>query len=115
MMRQNLSIPEKIAHWLYDGLSRYGESFFRPIVGLFFIIFILVPAIVLYQTINSSESISSVDLKSLYWANVVNTTKAIFQFPGENDYGDWEVVLKLTGILLLGNIFIAVRRRLERK
>lgn len=30
--------PEKLAHWLYDGISKYGESMFRPLLGIAIII-----------------------------------------------------------------------------
>jgi hypothetical protein len=106
MMRQNLSIPEKIVHYIYDGLSRYGESFIRPLGIMIGAIFTL-PVI---------ENYFSGDLVfENYWTNLEATARLFFQLPVDHGYGMWEVAIRLLSIILFGNMFIAFRRRLERK
>ncbi|AGK60962.1 hypothetical protein Asulf_00958 [Archaeoglobus sulfaticallidus PM70-1] len=107
MMKQNLSIPEKIAHCVYDGMSRYGESFVRPFLWLLFVISVI-SFIVLYPPVPPLQKYMSV------W---FETVRLILQLPVNSDigYGNWSILARIASIVFLGNIFIAVRRRLERK
>ncbi len=106
MLRKDLSILEKIAHWFYDGLSRYGESFLRPsalLIGSIFTIPIVENYLLGHYPFED------------YLSNVEATARLFFQLPTERNYGGLEVLIRLFSITLLGNIFIAFRRRLERK
>jgi hypothetical protein len=106
MLRENLSFPEKIVHWAYDGISRYGESFLRPLMILVGSIFTLPITASLLSGVPAFEN---------YWSNVEATARLFFQLPVEHGYGMWEIAIRLLSIILLGNVFIAFRRRLERR
>ena len=113
MLRENLSISEKVVHCIYDGLSRYGESFLRPSMLLIGAIFTLPIALNLSNLLNGAP-VSA--LFENYWSNVEATTKLFFQLPiKDHKYGMWEIAIRILSIILLGNMFIAFRRRLERK
>ena len=110
LLRENLTKLERIAHIVYEKLSNYGESFVKPTSILLGFIF-GIPAII-------SLKANPADLKefySIYASHLEKTSRIFFQLSVKNGYGIWEVPMRIISILLFGNIFIAFRRRLERK
>jgi len=118
---------EFVASWLYDKISLFGESIKRPVLWSVAIIV----AITLYVDVSSNPlplwnvtNLGSV-VRALYqhfWPIVSDVVTVFFQmrdFTSTNTLAKspvWaEIFLRVSSIVLLGNLFVAVKRRLERK
>ena len=118
-------IMTRIAFEVYNITSNYGESLTRPII-ISIIIILLFP--ILLPNINL-EFIKPISLfiynhtpepfknTILYYDELFGQTlKAFFQLGTDNELikpHDWSI--RIVSLILLGNIFIAIKRRLERK
>ena len=124
-------IPEKIAHYIYDCVARYGESIARPIAWFLLLIFISPIFLSWIQTGmwnpmpafawivgHLSEAIYS------YFNLMTEVLAIFFHIRSLKDFSNatssglllfCEVVIRLSSIVLLGSMFIALKRRLERK
>lgn len=103
---------EIITHQLYSWVSRYGESINRPVVISLVTIF-LNAAIIQY-----AYSCGVPDL----WTYLAAMTSVFFQIKSFKDFPflsnvplTLEILLRLMSVALLGNFYIALKRRLERK
>jgi hypothetical protein len=93
-------------------LSNYGESILKPFIySVFFIL--LFPAIALY--------LNYFDLSKVYhfyFKSASETLRAFFQL-GIKDKDSlmysYEWLIRIISLILLGSLFIAIKRRLERK
>jgi hypothetical protein len=116
---------EKIAHYLYDCFSRYGESINRPI--LFGGVFIaLMSSFLLY--FNPKVNMYLTDMSQLLFKFLEHAHAVIAAFIQIKSFEDFpelasfpdnvkkvaETVTRILGVIALGNLFIALRRRLER-
>ena len=104
---------EKAAHYIYNTLSYYGESLNRPVALFIISIFgySLLFTIFIYA---SKVSISN------YFDVFTKVLAVSFQLNSFKDLGVevplvWEILTRFTSLLLIGNIYIAIKRRLERK
>ncbi|UXM84205.1 pentapeptide repeat-containing protein [Methanococcus aeolicus] len=106
-----------ITFYLYNIISNYGESITRP-VFILIIMLLIIPCIITHS-LNPFAN----------WDLFIQNSRAFFQLGmdyslinstnTENPYlktlYDWEWIIRLISLILLGNIFIAIKRRLERK
>lgn len=104
MLRERSSSIEKVAHYFYAAISCYGESIGRPII------FIMIPTLLgvsawLYFSHNHDSYLNYVE----------NVTKIFFQMFTDSSYGILDILIRISGIITLGLLFIAFRRRFERK
>ncbi len=103
---------EITTHILYSGLSRYGESINRPIF-LSFLTVVLTTIILQY-----AYSFAMPDP----WSCLTAITSVFFQIKSFKDFTflnsvplTLEIFLRLVSLTLLGNFYIALKRRMERK
>lgn len=118
---------EFVASWLYDKISLFGESIKRPVLWSVAIMIV----IALYVDV-SSNWLALWSLKEIgaevrvlwqgFWPILSDVVTVFFQmrgFPSTTSLKDapvWaEIFLRVSSIVLLGNLFVAVKRRLERK
>jgi len=109
-------IPEKIAHYAFDILARYGESMGRPILWSFLVVFL--SSLYLACISHPSEAISSLFRIMGIVTSVFFQIRSLGDFFNEMYTGQLlglEIIIKLLSVLLLGSLFIALKRRLERK
>lgn len=104
MLRERSSSIEKVAHYIYAAISCYGESIGRPII------FIMIPTLLgvsawLYFSHNHDSYLNYVE----------NVTKIFFQMSTDSSYGILDILIRILGAVTLGLLFIAFRRRFERK
>ncbi len=126
-------ISEKIFHYLYDAIARYGESIGRPL-GLYVLV-ILVASIAMTWVLSSKSDL----LSSLFWVfsnpgtafgllgrYAWKTVAVSLQIRSFKDFPDMktvpstdllmiEIPLRVLSLVLLGSFFVALKRRLERK
>jgi len=105
---------EWLAHQLYDWLSKYGESIFRPVFWM--ILTVLFTG--LYITLRSR-------IPTPFLENLGKVMSVFLQLKSFKDLGIadipqtellWlEIGVRAFSVVLLGNLFIALKRRLERK
>ena len=106
------NIFERLAIMFYGWISDYGESIQKPIIGIIaFILFFPLFALLLNYKLNTVYYLGN------YWDLVRDTTIAFFQLSIDKNHfmKNWEVVIRVASLLLLGNLYIAVRRKLSRK
>jgi len=118
---------ERFANWLYSAISEYGESITRPLILLVSLIIVITAAIIalMIPTVSTPIDFLIVIGKSLGMASSV-----VFQIKSFSDIKiaegvalsdklpyslAIEVVVRLFSLIIMGNLYIALRRRLERK
>jgi len=109
-------ISEKIAHYAFDILARYGESMGRPILWSFLVIFL--SSLYLAWVSHPSEAIPSLFRIMGIVTSVFFQIRSLGDFFNEMYAGQLlglEILIRLSSVLLLGSLFIALKRRLERK
>jgi uncharacterized protein YjbI with pentapeptide repeats len=113
---------EKIAHFLYDIFSRYGESINRPVLfvlGVNFLAPILL--LLLFPPLDSFDTaISRLSEYPKYFQAVLAVFMQIKSFADpelglKNIPLIIEILIRIFAIIIFGNLFVAVRRRLERR
>jgi uncharacterized protein YjbI with pentapeptide repeats len=113
---------EKIAHFLYDIFSKYGESINRPILfvlGVNFLAPILL--LLLFPPLDSFDTaISRLSEYPKYFQAVLAVFMQIKSFADpelglKNIPLIIEILIRIFAIIIFGNLFVAVRRRLERR
>lgn len=102
------SISNKILHSLYFHLAKYGESIRLPIVWGLLIIFILAEYNVMLFIKPSTELFFYE-----YQRSILFILKTFLPF--SQIFNLTDTIIRLIGSLILGVLFIAVRRKLERK
>ncbi len=111
---------EKLAHYVYDLVALYGESIARPLTfsaGLI-LLFSLILGVMGGFNLSGWEGLKT-------YLSLVGETLAVFlQVSSLRDFGMnlppgkltlMEVLIKGSSLMMIGSIFIALRRRLERK
>ncbi len=93
---------EKIAHKIYN-LFSYGESIDKPMIVVLLVLF-LFPLFLCWLNKDWNQ----------YLIHFENTARAFFQLSAK-ELGGWEILVKIFGAITLGLLFIAFRRRFERK
>jgi vacuolar-type H+-ATPase subunit I/STV1 len=113
---------EKIVLWTYELLALYGESYTRPIAWTL----IIIPIFALLRTINFSlQGFISYISQLLYTSipdpptldtlmdNLKTSTEIFFQL--RYDDSPLTLIERLVSIPILGSLYIALRRKLERR
>ncbi|XRP96728.1 pentapeptide repeat-containing protein [Methanocaldococcus sp. 16A] len=112
LIKENVNIFEKFVISIYGELSDYGESMFRPFGWMIFFIFMF-PIPFLVWEYNSKGL-----LEHSYIEYLFDTLRAFFQL-GIKDNDSllyyWEWLIRIISLILLGSLFIAIKRKLERK
>jgi uncharacterized protein YjbI with pentapeptide repeats len=105
-------LSEKCSFWFYYILSDYGESITRPAIISIAFIFLFPLAALYFNYFNFSK------VCVFYFESLLETLRAFFQL-GIKDttslmyYYEW--FIRTVSLILIGNILIAIKRRLERK
>jgi len=104
---------EIVAHQLYSWVSRYGESINRPV--LLSLVTIVASAMIL-------KHVCSCGVSPNLWTYLAAVSSVFFQIKSFSNFPFLsnlspipELLLRLTSLTLLGNFYIALKRRLERK
>jgi len=124
------NFPEKIAHYLFDGIARYGESIGWPIFWSFLVI-LLSSLYLAWIRGNMSFTLAlswiishPLEAISSLLGIMGIVTSVFFQMRSLGDFFNemyreqllpLEIFIRLSSIVLLGSLYIALRRRLERK
>jgi len=104
---------EKVAIWVYGKISNYGESVGKSVLCIFcgLIIFTILASILRY--------IVEWDIFKIieFWGVSLFEVIRIALQMGTEDKSLWllEPLIRITSLILLGNLYIAIRRRLSRK
>jgi hypothetical protein len=111
---------EKIAHCLYDILSRYGESINRPILFALSVNLLTPILLLLLPPPNSFDiAISRLSEYTKYLEAVFAVFMQVRSFKDiefmKNVPVIIEILIRIFAIIILGNLFVAVKRRLERR
>ena len=108
-------LPEKIALFIYWIISDFGESIGRAIFWIIVAIF-SIPLIALIKEYGLTPQVLEF-YKIKFEELIFDTITAFFQLSIEKNHfmKNWEVVIRIASLLLLGNLYIAVRRKLSRK
>ncbi|WP_052292120.1 hypothetical protein [Methanocaldococcus sp. FS406-22] len=113
LIKEKSGIFEKIIFIFYKAISYYGESIFMPFFWIVYVIFVM-PLIALdlnYMLGNFPKGYTYIDC-------LFDTLRAFFQLGIRDDNSpmyNYEWLIRIISLILLGNIFIAIKRRLERK
>ncbi len=113
LIKEKSGIFEKIIIWFYGKISNYGESIFMPFFWTIYVIFVT-PFIVL----DLNYMLGNFPQDYTYTNCLFDTLRAFFQLGiKDNDslMYNYEWLIRIISLILLGNIFIAIKRRLERK
>jgi uncharacterized protein YjbI with pentapeptide repeats len=114
LIKENANPFEKFIISIYGELSDYGESMFRPFEWMVFFIFMF-PIPFLVWEYNSKGHLEQ---NYSYVVCLFDTLRAFFQL-GIKDTTSlmypYEWFIRVISLILLGNIFIAIKRRLERR
>lgn len=103
------ALPERFLLWLFSGLSRYGESISRPTLAAVVIVFGLAALRLIvgepsewhtYQPLSVEESLA-------------RSVASFFQLRSTTLWTD--ILERLVSIPILGVLFIALKRKLERR
>lgn len=117
---------EKFAIWLYGAISDYGESIFMPIFWLVILIFVVTPSALMYSNTISSfvNTLIQQNISNNEYLFVINYASYLPAVLGAKFYiGDGKTLLNtiiyclysILSIIIMGNLYIALRRRLSRK
>ncbi len=102
-----------IAFWIYKLTSNYGESIARPIIITIFVI-LAIPCIITHN-LNpfSNELLLEQTLRAFFQLgidkNVIGNNKEL------EILASYEWLIRIISLILLGSLFIAIKRKLERK
>jgi uncharacterized protein YjbI with pentapeptide repeats len=115
---------ERLAHYIYEFLSRYGESIDRLIkLALSFVFLMPLPLLLLYNPgVHMLQQISPFGMLLKYLENLEAVAAVFMQIRSfkdfrflENAHVIIEILIRIFAIIIFGNLFVAVRRRLERR
>jgi uncharacterized protein YjbI with pentapeptide repeats len=115
---------ERLAHYVYEFFSRYGESIDRLIkLALSFIFLMPLPLLLLYNPgVHMLQQISPFGMLLKYLENLEAVAAVFMQIRSfkdfrflENAHVTIEILIRIFAIIIFGNLFVAVRRRLERR
>jgi hypothetical protein len=114
---------ERFLLWLFSGLSQYGESIVRPILWAFFFIGLFTilriasaePQILLVPILrNQTQILTRVEVAPISSnESLLRSVAAFFQLRSPDYWTD--AFERIVSIPILGTLFIALKRRLERK
>jgi len=103
------AIPERLLLWIFSGLSRYGESISRPALAAFILIFSLAG---LRLGLHESSEWQFCQPLS-FQESLTRSVASFFQLRSTALWTD--TLERLLSIPILGVLFIALRRKLERR
>ena len=117
---------EFVASWLYDKISLFGESIKRPVLWSMSIMIVIALYVDVSENWTALWSLKEIEtVRTIcqgFWPILSDVVTVFFQmrsFPSTTTLKDapvWaEIFLRVSSIVLLGNLFVAVKRRLERK
>jgi len=125
-------LPEKIAHYLYDWIAGYGESVGRPVLWAF--LTVLLSALYFEAMQGSLFTTLSALLTALMQGNLLKFLNTLgkpllmsisvflqmkslrdFNVGMSSDVLLLEIVVRILSILIIGSLFISLRRKLERR
>jgi hypothetical protein len=103
------ALPERLLLWLFSGLSRYGESISRPILAGLIIVFGLAALRLVLREPSEWQLYQSLSIEE----SLVRSLASFFQLRSTTLWTD--VLERIVSIPILGVLFIALRRKLERR
>ncbi len=103
---------EKCVHYIYETVSRYGESINRPVILSFTFLLAMTFFLVSLYSRNFLDSPKYLEAVTSVFFQIRSFKDFDFL---ENASPSYEIVVRVTSILLLGNLLITVKRRLERR
>lgn len=114
--RKNVRIKNSVLRWIrvnilsalawYKYMSNYGERYSRILLWIFLTPTVAAILTTLTQTLQSHQSISNL------LQNLQNYLFALFQLKADKPI---EFALKIIGLLLMGQLYISLRRQFERR
>jgi len=114
------NVFERLAHHIYEFVSRYGESVNRPII-LAIATTLLASVLLLPYNPGIDGPIPLHLLLTKYLENLEAVSAVFFQVRSFKDFSFLakapiaiEILIRVLAIIIFGNLFVAVRRRLER-
>jgi len=114
------NIFEKLAHYIYELASRYGESVNRPII-LAITTILFTPILLLTYNPGISGPTPPYLLLTKYLENLEAVSAVFIQIRSFKDFNFLtnapiaiEILIRIFAIIIFGNLFVAVKRRLER-
>ncbi len=115
----NKRVFEKAAHLLYDAISKYGESITRPSLGIILIIisgaFLIKPTIDEYLDNLQAVIAVAFQISSFKDLGIIDECMQQGNNLGCKHILSIEIFIRVLTLVFLGNLFIALKRRLERK
>jgi hypothetical protein len=114
---------ERLAHRIYELVSRYGESIDRPIkLALAFIALTPIFLLLYIPEVHMLLQAKPTDILRKYLENLEAVAAIFMQIRSFKDFEflknapvTIEMLIRIFAIVILGNLFVAVRRRLERR
>ncbi|ADC69527.1 hypothetical protein MFS40622_0844 [Methanocaldococcus sp. FS406-22] len=104
---------EGIAFDIYKIISNYGESLVKPII-ITILVILIIPCIITHSWNPFSDKILlEQTLRAFFQLGIDKNT--INNNPELQTLASYEWLIRIISLILLGNIFIAIKRRLERK
>ena len=114
------NVFERLAHHIYEFVSRYGESVNRPII-LAIATTLLASILLLPYNPGIGGPVPLHLLLTKYLENLEAVSAVFFQVRSFKDFSFLakapiaiEILIRVLAIIIFGNLFVAVRRRLER-
>jgi len=114
------NVFERLAHHIYEFVSRYGESVNRPII-LAIATTLLASILLLLYNPGIGGPVPLHLLLTKYLENLEAVSAVFFQVRSFKDFSFLakapiaiEILIRVLAIIIFGNLFVAVRRRLER-
>ena len=115
------NVFERLAHHIYEFVSRYGESVNRPII-LAIATTLLASILLLPYNPGIGGPIPLHLLLTKYLENLEAVSAVFFQIRSFKDFSFLanapiaiEILIRVFAIIIFGSLFVAVRRRLERR
>ncbi len=115
------NVFERLAHHIYEFVSRYGESVNRPII-LAIATTLLASILLLLYNPGIGGPVPLHLLLTKYLENLEAVSAVFFQVRSFKDFSFLakapiaiEILIRVLAIIIFGNLFVAVRRRLERR
>jgi uncharacterized protein YjbI with pentapeptide repeats len=103
------AFPERFLLWLFSGLSRYGESISRPTLAMVIVVFGLAGLRLVLGEQSEWRLCQPLSVEE----SLVRSLASFFQLRSTTLWTD--ILERLVSIPILGVLFIALRRKLERR
>jgi hypothetical protein len=110
---------EGLAFDVYKAVSNYGESLTKPIIITIFVI-LIIPCIITHSwNPFSDKTLLEQTLRAFFQLGIdngaINSTTNSIQKEQLQTLASYEWLIRTISLILLGSLFIAIKRRLERK